>query len=254
MYFKSNPDQSRGYSNKILVALISFIGFVSTVIGLIQFFNVEPLPVIEGTFCLTNNDHTNKGRIIELIRKIARNSNNIVYFKTVSVMNYCFEDKLTSTNDQGGFIYDYSKAKINNNLAYFNSNSFQLNFDEFLKNNSTDYDELAKKLFSEYNISFQNNDVQLFSKMWAFHMSGYHVFVTVDFVDQNRNQYSDFKIGDMDDYYFIDGPFQIKDTSTYENTEYTLSPPILDSSTKQQVECTKRNWGSLKRFLFCPFL
>lgn len=86
-------------------------------------------------------------------------------------------------------------------------------------------------------------------------MSGYNVSLGFDNSNINQNQYSllEYGIGEGTADY-INGPFQIKDRSGAEHIEYELSSPMIDSNTKKQIECTKKDWGGIKKTLFCPFL
>lgn len=249
----------KNFISKKNVSILGFLGVLSTIAGLIQFYNIEKLPIIEGEFCLSDNNKT--GRLIDLAKEISSNSDGILYFKDVVVNYYCDGGQLKAEAGYDGHSTIYSLKGTDTSVSTREESeqkvTYTLNFDGFLanKDETLNKTEWSKSLLTKYNINFNEEDIKKFDAMWVFNMSGSNIFMSFNHNDQNQNQYSTFEAGVREggaDY--INGPFQIKDRSGGEHIEYELSSPTLDSGTKKQVECTRKDWGTLKTMFLCPFL
>lgn len=76
-------DENNSNAKKIIAITAFVITFVSTIVGLVQFFGVSELDVIRGEYSMV--DKTNSGRQVNLISDIAKNAGKIVYFDSVLI-------------------------------------------------------------------------------------------------------------------------------------------------------------------------
>jgi hypothetical protein len=245
----------------LIKSVVAFLGVSSAVAGLFQFYNVETFPVITGEFCLSDNKKS--GRLVELINAISDKKDEILFFDEVRINYVCHEGNLSGSDyltvEPMSYVLQDSGISVVTREDSDKKTTYRFNFDGLLDASISNVEmseiEKSKYLLNYHEVAFDESTLKEFEKMWLFGMSGYNVFLSFDNSNQNQNQYSTFEggIGEGTGDY-INGPFQIKNRSGGEYVEYELSSPIIDSNSKKQIECTKKDWSSIEKLLLCPFL
>lgn len=253
-------------SSKQVKYFVALIGILSSIIGIMQFFSVNTFTKLEGEFCLSNN--TDKGRLIELIQKVSATSGEIIYFDNVIIQyDYCSSSESNLFNENtGSYRGRYFIKSEDVTVVYVDDDEqegfirYSFYFDGLIdRKNKESYgivneEERVKMLFNYHNLSYTDVDLKNFDVMWAYSNSGYNVFLTFNTNDLSNNQYSAINYVQEGNAVLITGPYQVKDRSGGEHIEYELSSPLIDSNEKKKIECTKKNWGKLRKALFCPFI
>lgn len=240
----------------LIKSTLAFLGISSAIAGLVQFYDVKTFPVIKGEFCLSDN--TKNGRLVELISTISSKKDDILFFDEVIINYSCDEGSLSSVGSMGYGLKNSDQPIITRETSE-NKTTYGFDLNGFLNEDVASAEmsdvEKTESLLNYHDVSFDQETIKKFEAMWLFDMSGYNVFLSFDNRNQNQNQYSTFEEGTgegtMD---YINGPFQIKDRSGGEHIEYELSSPSIDSSSKKQIECTKKDWSKIEKILLCPFL
>ena len=253
--------------NKYIKSVLATIGVASSALGLFQFYNVSTYPVLTGEFCL--GDSTEKGRLIEIVHKVAKNSGGIIYFDQVYIQDSpCYPSagnlEFEGLRFEDGSYDNYNLGEKSAVQVYTPSNQpyfdYSFNFSSFINDNELntyneeELRELSKILLEKHNINYEKSDLDIFDGMWIMSMSGFNARVTFNTDNMSQNQYTAINGVREGEAILIDGPFQIKNTSGGEHVGYDLSAPVIDSSEKKQIECTKKDWGSFRKSLFCPFI